>query len=155
MLTEGKMPKDRARLETAFDSRDLERLVALLDERVVWRGLPQVEYVNGHDQAESPEAREADDHDHDHPPMCTSRDEVRGVFERFMAGGGTGHPVVLAEAGDSLVVDPRAEPPLEFPLHQAFTFRGARVVLIQDYPDRDSALADLSTPSRGAAEDRP
>jgi len=60
-----------------------------------------------------------------------------------MAAGGTGHPVVLAEAGDSMVVDPRPEPPLPFPLHQGFTFRGDLVVLIQDYPDRASALADL------------
>ena len=76
--------------------------------------------------------------------MCTSREEVRGVFERFMADGGTGHPVVLAESGDSVVVDPRPEPLLPFPLHQVFTFRGARIVLIQDYPDRASALADVT-----------
>jgi hypothetical protein len=75
--------------------------------------------------------------------MCTDREQVRAVFEQFMSEGGTGHPVVLAEAGDSVVVDPRPEPQLPFPLHQGFTFRGDRVVLIQDYPDRASALADL------------
>lgn len=137
------MLTDRDRLQAAFDSRDLNPLVALLDERVIWRGLPEVEDVNDHDHESGPEDQAQDDHDHDHPPICTSRDEVRGVFEGFMAGGGTGHPVVLAGTGDSVVVDPRPDPPLPFPLHQAFTFRGGRVVLIQDYPDRASALADL------------
>lgn len=50
---------------------------------------------------------------------------------------------MLVEAGNSVVVDPRPEPPLAFPLHQPLTFRGGRVVLIQDYPDRASALAAL------------
>lgn len=137
------MQADRDRLQAAFDSRDLNHLVALLDERVIWRGLPEVEYGSEHDDQRFPDELMQDDDDHEHLPMCTSRDEVRGVFERFMAAGGTGNPVVLAEAGDSLVVDPRPEPPLAFPLHQAFTFRGGRVVLIQDYADQASALADL------------
>ena len=127
-------------LRTAFDSRDLEQLFSLLDERVIWRGLPDDGNEHG-DDAHSPS--EHGDDDHDHLPLCTDRDQVRGVFERFMAGGGTGSPVVLAEVGDSVIVDPRPEPPLPFPLHQGFTFRGDRVVLIQDYPDRASALADL------------
>jgi ketosteroid isomerase-like protein len=42
-----------------------------------------------------------------------------------------------------VVVDPRVEPALAFPLHQGLTFRGGRIVLIQDYPDRATALADL------------
>jgi hypothetical protein len=75
--------------------------------------------------------------------MCTSREEARDVFEQFLAGGATARPAVIAESGDSLVVDPCPTPPLPFPLHQVFTFRGARIVLIQDYPDRDSALADI------------
>jgi hypothetical protein len=75
--------------------------------------------------------------------MCTDRDQVRGLFERYLASGATGHPVVLAEVGDTVVVDPRPEPPRPFPLHQAFTFRQDRVVLIQDDPDRASALADI------------
>jgi hypothetical protein len=48
---------------------------------------------------------------------------------------------VIAEVGDTVVVDPRTEPPRPFALHQGFTFRGGRVVLIQDYADRASALA--------------
>ena len=135
------MSTRREALRAAFASRDLEQLLGLLDERVIWRGVPDDHPE--HDEADAHRHDEQDDDDHDHPPMCTDRGQVRGVFERFMAGGGTGHPEVLAEVGDSVVVDPRPEPPLPFPLHQGFTFRGDRVVLIQDYPDRASALADL------------
>ena len=135
------MATHRETLEAAFDSRDLEQLVRLLDERVVWRGLPDDEHE--HDDAGADGDAPGADH-HEHPPMCTSREAVREALARFMAGGRTGYPVVLAEAGDSMVVDPRAEPPLPIPLHQGFTFRGGRVVLIQDYPDRASALADLA-----------
>ena len=130
------MGSNREALTAAFDSCELERLIALLDERVVWRGLP------GDDQHEDDEPEE--DHDHG-PPMCTDRDQVREVLERYLASGSTGRPVVLAEVGDTMVVDPRPEPQLPFSLHQAFTFRGGRVVLIQDYPDRATALADLGT----------
>lgn len=65
------------------------------------------------------------------------------MFEGVLAQGRTGHPVILAEAGESVIVGPRSEPALPIPMHQAFTFRGGRVVLIQDDPDRDSALAYL------------
>ena len=128
------MGSNREALTAAFDSRELERLIVLLDERVVWHGLP------GDDQHEHGQPEE--DHDHG-PPMCTDRDQVREVLEGYLASGSTGHPVVLAEVGDTLVVDPRPEPLLPYPLHQAFTFRGGRIVLIQDYPDRATALADL------------
>lgn len=128
------MPTNREALTAAFDSRELERLIGLLDERVIWRGLP----------SDDPEDEGYDHDDHDHgPPMCTDRDQVREVLEGFLASGSTGHPVVLTELGDTVVVDPRPEPPLPYPLHQAFTFRGGRVVLIQDYTDRATALADL------------
>jgi hypothetical protein len=122
-------------LTAAFDSRDLERLIGLLDERVIWRGLPS-------DDHEDEEHDPGDDHDHG-PPMCTDRDQVREVFEGYLGGGATGNPVVLAEVGDTVVVDPRPEPRLPFPLHQSFKFRGDRIVLIQDYPDRAMALADV------------
>jgi hypothetical protein len=131
------MSSNAESLTAAFDSRDLGRLVDLLDERVIWRGLVDDSHGDDHDQ-------DGDDHDHDDgPPICTDRDQVRGVFERFLDGGATGHPIVLAEVGDTMVVDPRPEPLLPFPLHQSFTFRGDRVVLIQDYPDLASALADV------------
>jgi ketosteroid isomerase-like protein len=126
-------------LTAAFDSRDLQRLVDLMDSRVVWRGIIDESHEDDHGQPIHDE-----DHDPDHgPPLCTDRDQVREVFERFLASGATGHPVVLAEVGDTVVVDPRPEPRLPFALHQAFTFRGTRIVLIQDYPDRASAIADV------------
>ena len=125
-------------LQAAFNSQDLDQLIALFDERIVWLGLPQA------DQSDDAHNHDEEAHDHEHPPMCTSREEVRAVLGEFLASGRTGHPIVLSEDGDSVVVDPRPEPPLAFPLHQAFTFRGDRVVLIQDYPDRAAALADLA-----------
>jgi hypothetical protein len=130
------MPTNAESLTTAFESRDLERMIDLLDERVVWRGV-----VDGHHDSHA-DHDDPDDHDHG-LPVCINRDQVRDVFERFLAGGGTGHPVVLAEVGDTVVVDPRPDPPQPYPLHQAFTFRLDRVVLIQDYPDRASALGDI------------
>lgn len=132
------MPTNAETLTAAFDSRDIGRLVELMDERVVWRGIVDESHEDDHAHDEGEE------HDHDDgPPMCTDREQVRGVFQGFLAGGATGHPVVLVEVGDTVVVDPRPEPALSFPLHQSFTFRGDRVVLIQDYPDRPSALADV------------
>ncbi|MEO5703800.1 MAG: hypothetical protein ABIZ52_07075 [Candidatus Limnocylindrales bacterium] len=110
----------------------------MLDERVIWRGL--ADDSHDHEHAEEHDHDQEDDHDHG-SPLCTDRDQVRGVFERFLAGGATGCPVVLAEVGDTVVVDPQPEPSPPCPLHQAFTFRGDRVVLIQDYPDRVSALS--------------
>ena len=132
------MPTNGETLTAAFDSRDIGRLLELMDERVVWRG------ILGETQEDDHVHDEGEEHDHDDgPPMCTGRDQVRGVFEEFLAGGETGHPIVLVEVGDTVVVDPRPEPALPFPLHQSFTFRGDRIVLIQDYPDRPSALADV------------
>lgn len=134
------MPSHGDSLRAAFDSRDLDQLLGLLDDRVIWRGLPNDDHEHEHDEDDG---HSHDEHDHEHPPLCIDRGQARAVFERFMAAGETGRPVVVAEAGDSVVVDPRPEPPRAFALHQGFTFRGDLVVLIQDYPDRASALADL------------
>ena len=132
------MPTNAEKLTAAFDSRDLRRLIELMDRRVVWRGIVDESHADDHVHDDGAE------HEHDDgPPMCTDRDQVREVFESFLAGGATGRPFVVAEVGDTVVVDPRPEPALPFTLHQAFTFRGDRVVLIQDYPDRPSALADV------------
>jgi len=111
-------------LRAAFESRDLKQLLALMDENVLWRGLQEPD---------------------DETPICRSRAEVREVMERFLARGGTGYPEILGEVGDSVVVDPRPDPPvlLSETLHQVFTFRGSRIVLMQDYPDRASALASV------------
>ena len=137
------MPMHGETLSAAFESRDLDALVGLLDERIVWRGLPADEDENAHDHLADEIDHDGHAHEHAHAPICTSRQEVRDVLEGSLASGMSGRPVVIAEEGDSVVVDLRSEPPLPLPLHQAFTFRGGRVVLIQDYPDRASALADL------------
>ena len=112
------------RLRAAFESRELDQLLALMDENVLWRGLQQPD---------------------DETPLCRNRAEVRAILERFLARGDTARPEILGEVGDSVVVDPRPDPlgPLSTTLHQVFTFRGQRIVLIQDYPDRASALASV------------
>lgn len=76
-------------------------------------------------------------------PHCHDRDEVREVMAHALAEGTDGRPIILDEAGDSVVVDPRVEPPPAVDLHQVITFRAGRIVLIQDYPDRASAIAAI------------
>ena len=135
------MTSNTQRLGTAFESRELDQLVALLDDRVVWRGLLGFDYGLA---AEPEHGQPHEPDDHDHVPLCTSREDVQALLEGFLSAGGTGQPVVIAEAGDSLIVDLRPEPAIPFPLHHAFTFRGGRIVLIQDYPDAATALADVT-----------
>jgi len=76
-------------LRAAFASRELDKLLELLDEEVMWRGLQQ---PNGD------------------TPLCRGRAEVREVFAEYIARGHTGDPLIVGEAGDSVVVDPRPEP---------------------------------------------
>jgi len=111
----------RQHLTEAFNRRDLERFIELLDPDVVWTGLKK---------AGEP------------TPVCRNRDEVREVFERALAAGRTGSPLIVAEQGDAVVIDPRAEPVLEGQeeLHHVYTFRGGRIVAMRDYPNRRSAL---------------
>jgi ketosteroid isomerase-like protein len=116
------MSGDADRLGEAFASRQLDQLIDLMDSDVTWRGLqgPGEPF-----------------------PLCHDRNEVREVMAQAMTDGRDGRPVILAEAGDSVVIDPRAQPPPPVDLHQVITFRAGRIVLIQDYPDRASALAAI------------
>jgi ketosteroid isomerase-like protein len=110
------------RLREVFASRQLDELIGLMDAGVTWRGI-------------QPPGEPA--------PLCHDRDEVREVMANAMANGMDGRPIILAEAGDSVVVDPRVEPPRGVDLHQVITFRAGRIILIQDYPDRPSAMAAI------------
>lgn len=105
-------------LRHALAARDLETLLEALDPGVVWQGI-------------------------DPSAVCRSREEVRQVYEAHLAAGRTGRPEIVADAGDRVVIDPRPEPPVEgIPeLHHVFTIRDGRVVRMEDYPDRTSALA--------------
>ena len=119
------MSADADRLRAAFASRELDRLIGLMDADVTWRGIqPPGELA----------------------PTCHDRDEVREVMTHAMERGADGRPIILAQAGDSVVVDPRVDPPPPVDLHQVITFRGGRIVLIQDYPDRASAMAAIQPP---------
>ena len=113
----------RATLQAVFDARDLERLVELMDEGVVWRGVPMGDEV----------------------PHCHDRREVHDMLDAYRAQGGDAHPLVIASNGDSVVVGARARlPNRDGELYQVYTFRGPRIAFIQDYWDRDSALASVS-----------
>ena len=119
------MSSDADRLREAYASRQLDRLIGLMDADVTWRGIQEPgEPV----------------------PHCHDRDEVREVMAHAMAEGTDGRPIIIAETGDSVVVDPRVEPPLPVDLHQVITFRAGRIALIQDYPDRASAMAAIQPP---------
>ena len=110
------------RVREALSSGDLEAFLAALDPNVVWRGV------------EEPGAE---------PPACRNRDEVREVLEHWLAQGYTGSFEIVADAGDRLVIDPRVEPPVPGleELHHVYTVRADRIVEMQDYRDRESALA--------------
>ena len=124
-------PAERQALVDAFERRDLEALLGLMDTNVVWRGV------------ETP----------DQPtPICHNRAEVRAVFESHLAAGRSGRPEIVAETGDSVVVDPHPEPPVEGMegLHHVYTFRQGRIVTMQDYLGRDGTLDSLGLARRGA-----
>jgi ketosteroid isomerase-like protein len=109
------------RLREAFEHEDLDAFVAALDPDVVWRGIGE------------PGAA----------PLCSNREEVRRVFKDQRAQGRRGRPEIVAESGDRIVVAPHAEAPPEGfeELHHVYTIRYGRIVEIQDYPSRASALA--------------
>ena len=117
----------RDALQAAFDAHELDRLVGLMDEGVVWRGVPTEDGV----------------------PICRDRREVRDTMQHFIDHGGDAVPVILAKRGDSVLVEVRPRPgetdhhhvPTE--LYQVFTFRAGRIALIQDYRDRAAAAAAL------------
>jgi ketosteroid isomerase-like protein len=114
----------RQALAQAFEDRDLDQVIALLDPHVVWRGLQQPGEAT---------------------PICHSRAEVRAVFERALAGGQSGSPEIVAESDDGIVIDPHPEPPgrgME-ELHHIYRFRDGRIVTMEDYIDRQHALDAL------------
>lgn len=57
-------------------------------------------------------------HDYEQVPLCSGREEIRAILEESLAPGGTGQPAIVAEAGDSLIVDPHVQPTLPCPAHQ-------------------------------------
>jgi ketosteroid isomerase-like protein len=126
-------------LRAALDSRALEVLVGLMDEGVVWRGVPGPPLADAHD--------EDDEYEHHRVPMCHDRDEVQRAMQAYLDGGGDADLVILGERGDSVLVEVRQRHEASLmrvpPLHQIFTFRGGRVVLIQDYSDRAEAITAL------------
>jgi ketosteroid isomerase-like protein len=112
------------RIKDALELQDLDRFIGEFDTDAVWLGI-----------------RRSDGAALD----CRSRNEIRSVFEDHIALGRSGHPEVIAETDDQMVVDMHPEPPNEdWPgLHHVLTFRAGKVVRMEDFADRGSALAAL------------
>ena len=106
-------------VRTAIERGDLNDFLSALDPEVVWRG------TRGE--------------------LCRNREEVRSVFEGWLARGLSGRPEIIAESDDRIVVDPHVEPahPEVPELHHVFTLRDGLIVEMQDYPNRETAVAAL------------
>ena len=110
------------RLRDAFVRDDFEEMIAVLDPGVTWRGIE----IPGEEE----------------PPMCHNRDEVRNVFQWHIDQGNRALPTIVAEDSAHIVVEMNLQQPSETPdLHQLLTVKADRVVRIQDFPDRETALA--------------
>ena len=112
------------RIKQALEAQDLEAFLAEFDREAVWLGL--------RDPAGD-------------TPVCRNRDEVRSVFEAQLALGRSGRPEIVAETSDQIVVDMHPEPRNEDApdLHQILTLRAGKIVRMEDFVDRQSALAEL------------
>jgi ketosteroid isomerase-like protein len=110
------------RLRAAFARDDFDEMMAVLDPEVVWLGIQQ------------PGA--------DEPPMCLNRDEVRSVFQWHREQGNRALPAIVVDDDDHIVVEMNLQQESDVPeLHQLLTIREDRVVGIQDFADRRSAIA--------------
>jgi ketosteroid isomerase-like protein len=110
------------RLRAAFKCDDFDEMIAVLDPEVVWLGIQQPGM--------------------DEPPMCRDLKEVRSVFQWHREQGHRALPAIVADDDDHIVVEMNLQQESDIPeLHQVLTVREDRVVGIQDFPDRRSALA--------------
>jgi ketosteroid isomerase-like protein len=105
------------RLQQAWANEDLDALIDLLDPQVTWTWWQP-------------------------RPVCRNRDDVSRTFREVVAAGVRAHPEIVARAGDQFVVDPHPDPPPAFApeIHHVYTFRDDRIVRIEDFRDRRSAL---------------
>ncbi len=74
---------------------------------------------------------------------CHSREQVLGVWAQHLAEHGLGRVEEIAVVGDRLLVVLRAKGARR-PLAHVFSLWGGRITQIQDYPDREQALAALT-----------
>jgi SnoaL-like protein len=109
----------------ALKSGDFERFIAAFDPDAVWVGV-------------------------DPSMVCANRDEIEQTMRTWMNEGGTVDPEIVAEIDSAIVVDVRPEPPLteggwpplaEGELHQIFRIENGRIVRLEDYANRQAALA--------------
>jgi catechol 2,3-dioxygenase-like lactoylglutathione lyase family enzyme/ketosteroid isomerase-like protein len=109
------------RLSEAFGRDDFEGMIAVLDSEVVWSGY---------------------DRPGEETPMCKSRDEVRAWFEWHIKQGHRALPRIVAETPERIVVEMNLQDAPGEDLHQVLSVRNDRVVRIQDFPDRASAMRE-------------
>jgi SnoaL-like domain len=110
------------RLRAAFGRDDFDEMIAVLDPEVVWLGIPE------------PGGEE--------PPMCRNRDEVRSVFQWHREQGNRAKPAIVAEDSHHILVEMNLQQESDTPeLHQLLTLEEERIVFIEDFRDRSSALA--------------
>lgn len=121
------------RLSKAFGRDDFEGMIGVLDPEVVWYGGPDAG---------------------DEAPSCTSRDEVRAWFEWHIQQGHRALPRIVGETPGRIVVELNLQDSPGEDLHQVLTVREDRVVRIQDFPDRESAMreAGIVEEARAGAE---
>lgn len=105
-------------LRGVFEREDLDEFLALLDPQVTWTWW-ELE------------------------PCCGNRYEVGARIEELLAEGQWGHPEIVGESGDHVVVDPHPDPPVDWApeLHHVYTFGDRRIVRMEDFPDRQSAFS--------------
>jgi ketosteroid isomerase-like protein len=111
------------RITDALERRDLEGFIREFDSHAVWLG-------------RQPDGSALD---------CRNRDEIKSVFDDQIALGRSGRPEIVAETDDQIVVDMHPDPPEDaWPeLHHVLTVRAGKVVRMEDFIDRASAIAAL------------
>jgi ketosteroid isomerase-like protein len=101
-----------------LESGDIDRFVAAFDEEAVWIGAVETE------------------------PAFRGRDAIERALREQLASGMEIDPEFVLDNGEAIVVDMHADPPPQRAprLHHVFRIRDDRIVRIEDYPDRESAL---------------
>jgi ketosteroid isomerase-like protein len=101
-----------------LESGDFDRFVAAFDEEAVWIGAGETE------------------------PAFRGRDAIERALREQLTSGMEIDPEFVLDNGEAIVVDMHADPPPRHApqLHHVFRIRDDRIVRIEDYPNRESAL---------------
>jgi ketosteroid isomerase-like protein len=80
-------------------------------------------------------------------PVCRDKAQIVARLNEVRAEGTEVDPEIVYDGGDRLVVRPRTKPLFEVApdLHHVYTFEAGQIVHLEDFPDRDSALAAVQS----------